>query len=153
MTVRADVPILVAEDDPNDQFFIKRAFAEIGLTGPINCVSTGREAIEFLGASGQHLDRETAEYPLLILTDLKMPQSDGFELLTWVRKHPLYAVIPTVVLSSSILDADLRRAYDLGASACLEKPSGYPELRSMLHNLIEFWRMVKVPTPIVKPAS
>src|SRR5688500_1500367 len=68
-----------------------------------------------------------------------MPCMDGFDVLTWMRKHPEYAVTPTTVFSSSDSPEDIRLAYELGANAYMVKPSQFEELRQMLGAACQFW--------------
>jgi CheY-like chemotaxis protein len=60
--------------------------------------------------------------PAVILTDIKMPNLDGFELLEWLKGKPECAQIPVVLLSSFDDPSHLTRARALGAYACLTKP-------------------------------
>lgn len=90
--------ILVVEDEPNDQFFIKEGLREAGFVGPIHAVNDGIEAVYMMG-EGEYADRETFAYPTFIMTDLKMPRLDGFGVLEFLKKNPAWRIIPTVVLS------------------------------------------------------
>ena len=47
---------------------------------------------------------------LPIITDLKMPGVDGFELLEWPHRHHEFAPVPKLVLTSSSIDNDHKRA-------------------------------------------
>jgi CheY-like chemotaxis protein len=64
--------------------------------------------------------------PDLILLDLKLPDMDGWQFRREQRRDPALATIPVVVVSGT-KDA-ARRAADLAAAACLEKPVGFDEL-------------------------
>ena len=54
--------ILLAEDDPNDVFFLQRALTKGGIGLPLQIVSDGREALDYLSGAEKFSDR--AQYPL-----------------------------------------------------------------------------------------
>src|SRR4051794_25068254 len=93
--------ILVVEDDQNDQFLIKRAFRSAGVTGPIQIMNDGEEAIAYMMGEGKFADRHAYAYPTFVMTDLKMPKVDGFGVLEFLKGNPEWAIIPTVVFSAS----------------------------------------------------
>jgi CheY-like chemotaxis protein len=74
MKKKYNATIMVIEDDPSDQFLIKAAFREIGVTDPIQYVGDGAEAIAYMMGEGKYADREKFPYPTFIITDLKMPR-------------------------------------------------------------------------------
>lgn len=73
--------ILLAEDDPNDVFFMRRALQKAQIELPMQVVSDGQQAMDYLNGEGPFSDREQHPLPALMLLDLKMPFLDGFEVL------------------------------------------------------------------------
>jgi CheY-like chemotaxis protein len=73
--------------------------------------------------------------PSVMLLDLNMPRKNGFDVLTWVRAQPRFKRLPVIVLSASMRPEDVERAFDLGASSFLVKPSTIGELISMMRCL------------------
>ncbi|MDB6025898.1 MAG: response regulator receiver protein [Verrucomicrobiales bacterium] len=140
-----DFTILVIEDDENDRYFIEASFRKIGVTAPINLVCDGCEAIAYLNGEGKYADRTTYQYPTFIMTDLKMPKKDGFAVLEDLKKNPMWAVIPTVVLSASADLDDIKKAYMLGASSYHIKPSTHEALRVQLKLLYDYWMTCETP--------
>ena len=59
--------------------------------------------------------------------------------LRWVRKHPDYLVMPTMMFSSSSMERDIRLAYELGANAYFIKPAKFEDLKAMLQTAHDFW--------------
>lgn len=114
--------ILLAEDDPNDVFFMKRALDKAGVNLPVHVARNGQEAIDYLSGSGNFSDRAGFTLPQLLLLDLKMPFVNGFEVLEWVRSQPVLKELPVIVLTSSSEDRDRQRAAELGAKAYFVKP-------------------------------
>jgi len=124
--------ILLVEDDINDQFLIERGFRAGGVTGPIHVVNNGAEAIAYMMGEGKFTNRDLFAYPTFIMTDLKMPQVDGFGVLAFLKDNPQWAIIPTVVFSASSDRDDIKKAYMLGASSYHIKPSDPEVLRNQL---------------------
>ena len=137
--------ILVVDDDPNDLLFIERAFRAIGVKDPIHTINGGEEAIAYMMGEGKFSDRSLYAYPTFITTDLKMPGADGFAVLEHLKNNPEWAVIPTVVLTSSRDLDDIKKAYMLGASSYHVKPSSPDELRQLLKVLHDYWLTCEVP--------
>ncbi len=140
-----DSPILVVEDDTNDRSLIEMAFRENGATGPIQFVSDGEEAIAYVMGEGKYADRLLYPYPRTITTDLEMPRGDGFMVLEHLKANPDWAVIPTVVLSSSTDADDIKRAYLLGAHSYHVKPNGFEALCQQLKILCSYWSTCAFP--------
>src|SRR5215467_13748396 len=80
--------VLVAEDDENDVICLRLAFERAALDGCLMFVRNGEEAIDYLGAGGRYSYRDKFPRPELLLLDLKMPGTDGFDVLRWLRAHP-----------------------------------------------------------------
>jgi CheY-like chemotaxis protein len=137
--------ILVVDDDSNDLFFIEAAFRANGVDGPIHKLHDGEEAIAYMMGEGKYADRDTYAYPTFITIDLKMPKSDGFAVLQHLKKNPEWAIIPTVILSSSKDLDDIRKAYVLGASSYHVKPGTQEELCAQIKVLHDYWMTCEVP--------
>jgi CheY-like chemotaxis protein len=131
--------ILVVEDDPNDLFFLKRAFSLVQSQCSMRAVGDGAEAIDYLRGVDDYADRSRFPMPALILMDLKMPRVDGFEFLSWLRREPVLKLIPVVVFSSSNLPRDVRRAYELGANSFVVKVQDNTTLPETLKTLASYW--------------
>jgi CheY-like chemotaxis protein len=114
--------VLLAEDDPNDVFFMRRALTKAEITFPLNVVNDGQEAIDYLAGTDKFGDRTQYPLPSLILLDLKMPFLDGFEVLAHMQSQPSLKDIPVLVLTSSAEDRDRQRAAELGAKGYFVKP-------------------------------
>lgn len=140
--------ILLAEDDTNDTVLIKRAFQKAGLGEVLKSVRDGDEALNYLRGVGEFSDRSRFPLPFLLLLDLKMPATDGFEVLQWLRSQPDFRRLLVVVLTSSNLQTDVDRAYDLGANSYLVKPVEFNEMVNMIQRFEAYWaEMNRFPTP------
>lgn len=131
--------ILLVEDNADDVFFLRRAFTAAGLEHPLNVVTDGQAAMDYLQGIGEYRDRNAHPLPRLVIADLKMPRVGGFELVQWMRQDPVLRLIPVVVLSSSSLAADVNRAYALGANAYMIKPPDPRALDQLFQTIAAFW--------------
>ena len=131
--------VLMAEDDDNEAFFLQRAFAQEKVSQPLRRVRDGVEAVEYLRGEGAFADREKHPLPELLLLDLKMPRKNGFEVIEWVRQQPGLKRLPIVVLTSSMQDHDINRAYELGANTYMVKPANIEALEALVRTVIQYW--------------
>src|SRR5215469_16308856 len=117
--------ILLVEDEENDATLVKMAFNRNNLQNPVQWVQDGLEAIAYLNGEGVYADRAKYPFPEVLILDLKMPRMSGLELLSWIREHPEYRVIPRIIMTSSRLERDIESAYTLGANTYMVKPSSF----------------------------
>ena len=136
--------ILAVDDDPDDLLFIQRAFQAIGVAA-IQTATGGNEAVAYLTGEGKFSDRTMYPYPDFLISDLKMPEGDGFAVLEHLKLYPEYAVLPAVLLSGSQDSDDIRKAYLLGARSYHVKPSSPAALRALVKALYEYWVTCEVP--------
>jgi CheY-like chemotaxis protein len=87
--------------------------------------------------SGTNGFQNRAEHPCpqILLLDLKMPKSDGFNVLEWLRKNPPLIRLRVIVFSSANHHSDIDRAYDLGASSFFRKPTALQDMRLIVDGL------------------
>ena len=107
--------ILIAEDNENDIFMLRRAFTQLEIDSPIFIVSDGEQAISYLHGDGKYSNR--AEYPLpdLLLLDLKMPRmgrTTGFGTPKGFLSSGLYQSHPTETHDLNLV----ANAYRLGVA-------------------------------------
>ena len=134
-----DAVILLVEDDPNDVLLIQRAFQKAGMRNVLKFVRDGEQAIQYLSGKGVHANRERFPLPFLVLLDLKMPGTDGFEVLQWIRNEQQLKRLLVVVLTSSHLQADVDRAYELGANSYLVKPVDFEAMVHLVQRFESYW--------------
>ncbi len=137
--------ILIVDDDPNDRFLIEAALRTTGTSCDFRVLRDGAEAIAYLKGEGEFADRRQHPYPILLITDLKMPGVDGLEVLEYLKNKPRASIVPTVVLSSSGDPDDIEKAYSLGATCYHVKPISAEGLRKQLCLLHEYWMSCEVP--------
>lgn len=132
-------PILLVEDNPVDIDLTLRAFKKRRLLNPIKIARNGVEAVDRISRwdAGE-------QQPLLILLDLKLPKMDGLEVLRVLKEHPLYRVIPIIVLTSSSDDQDVTRAYQLGANSYIVKPVDFDKFITVAAEIEVYWMATSV---------
>ena len=140
MAILADKrPILLAEDNPDDVLLIRLALEKAGFCHQLMAVDNGEEAILYLNGEGAYNDRMQFPSPRLLMLDLAMPRKNGLEVLAWLQQRPEWLYLPAVVLSGMCDEADIRRAYDLGAEGFLIKPLEFVELVNVMKHVGDFW--------------
>jgi|SRR3954464_11273426 CheY-like chemotaxis protein len=140
--------ILLAEDDPHDIELFKIALKQCGHVQSLNVVRDGEELIDYLQGKPPFVGRRRVP-PTVIFMDLKMPKLNGFDVLRWLKKHPACGVIPTIMLSGSALEQDVRKAYQLGVNAFFNKPTHFGELAEILELTFNFWSRCERPVVTV----
>ena len=140
MTGAADqFTVLVADDDPDDQLLIKDALSEVRPDARIEFVSDGVELLEFMRRQDRFADRIDDPLPRLVLLDLNMPVKDGREALFEIKSDPSFWRTPIIIFSTSTAQADIRRAYQLGANSFISKPSSFDRLVEIVRILDRYW--------------
>lgn len=118
--------ILIVEDSPAMRGLIASIIDEVGDCEVVE-VSNGFEAL-------RQLPRERFA---LIITDINMPDINGLELLSFVRKSPQSADTPVIIVTTESSETDRDRGMALGANAYLTKPFEPESLVSMVKELLE----------------
>jgi two-component system, sensor histidine kinase and response regulator len=118
---------LIVDDNQTNRTILLQMLAEWGLRA--EAVGGARLALEALERA------RAAEQPFdLVITDLHMPEADGFALVEEIRKNPRSTHLPVIMLSSGSLRGDRQRCRDLAIDACLTKPVQPSELLDALLN-------------------
>jgi CheY-like chemotaxis protein len=131
--------ILIAEDNEDHVFLLRRALKKGAVLNPIFVVIDGEEAIAYLKGEGRFADRYEYPLPGLLLLDLKMPKKDGFEVLQWIREQPFLKRLRVVVLTTSDNPADINRAYELGANSFMIKPLERQQFLEVTEAIKGYW--------------
>ncbi len=129
-----DEPVLqvyLVDDDPDHMLIIGRAIKEAAPSYVVQMLDDGALALAEL--------QSAAALPDLILLDINMAGLSGFDVLRAVKSDGRLRHIPVVMLTSSALDSDVARAYELGASGYISKPSYLHDVRAVLGNTLLYW--------------
>ncbi len=139
--------ILLVEDNPRDEELTIRALKKSNVLNPIVVARDGAEALDYLHARGAHAERDASSLPQLVLLDLKLPKVDGLEVLRELRGDPRTALLPVVVLTSSVEEQDLLRSYSLGANSYVRKPVDFVQFIEAVRQLGLYWLVLNEAPP------
>jgi len=134
-TATTQLAVYLIEDDPDHTLIITRAIRQISPGVRVWTVDDGESALALL--------RESENLPDLILLDINMAGLSGFDVLAQVKGDARLKLVPVVMLTSSELSADVARAYELGASGYISKPSYVHDVRAVLGNTLLYWAAMK----------
>ena len=143
----AEELILLVEDNPDDVALTLRALRQQNIANPVNVVSDGAEALDYLFASGRYADRDIGDPPRLVLLDLKLPKVGGLEVLRRVRADQNTELTPVVILTSSKEEQDLIDSYSLGANSYVRKPVDFVQFAEAVRQLGLYWLLLNEPLP------
>ena len=134
------ITVVLVEDDANDVLLIRRAFEKSAGAIPLVHLADGDAAVRYLAGESPYENRLGSPGPTIMLLDIKLPLRSGFEVLSWARSQPSEVKrLPILMLTSSGQKADIDRAFDLGATAYLRKPSRATLLSELVADLKNFW--------------
>ncbi len=139
MIQRAQQPILIVEDSPEDFEATTRAFKKSGFVNPIFRCEDGDEALDYMFRKGAYKEPASSPKPGLILLDLNLPGTDGREFLTEIKQTPNLKKIPIIILTTSSEQSDIEKCYEAGANSYICKPVNIAALVDTLQRMKEFW--------------
>lgn len=138
-TEKKPLVILMADDDADDRMLTEEALIESRVLNELHFVKNGVELLDYLNGRNGFSDRERHPLPGLILLDLNMPLMDGHEALENIKKDPLLKRIPVVILTTSKIEEDMLKGYDLGAASYITKPVTFDVLVDLMRALGKYW--------------
>ena len=142
-----DQPILMVEDNPDDELMTLEALRENNICNEVTVVRDGAEALDFLFASGAYSDRDTKVMPVLVLLDLKLPKLDGLEVLKRLRADERTQMIPVVILTSSDEEKDMINGYKFGVNSYVRKPVDFDRFTEAVKQLGLYWLIMNETPP------
>jgi two-component system response regulator len=140
-------PILLVEDNKDDIELTLMAFEQARITNPVVVAKDGVQAIEYLFGEGPYAGRDTAEQPVVVLLDLKLPRLGGLEVLARIRADERTKHTPVVILTTSTEQDDMIRASDLHANSYVRKPVDFDTFVGATRQLGLYWTVLNMPVP------
>jgi len=117
--------LLMVDDEPGLREAVKDYLQESGFT--VQVASNAREGWELMQQNT----------PDLVISDIMMPQVDGYQFLKQVREDPRFKTLPVVFLTAKGMTTDRIQGYHAGVDAYLPKPFDPDELVAIVENLLE----------------
>lgn len=128
--------ILLVEDNPADIRLFKEAFKESSFKNEFYSVKNSNDANNFLNRQEKYTD---VPKPDIILLDINVPPTGGFDVLKKVKTNDRLKLIPVIIISASRDDKDMLCAYTYHANAFIVKPSDYDSFIKFSNSLGNFW--------------
>jgi CheY-like chemotaxis protein len=138
--------ILIIEDSNDDAKILQLTLEELGIANPSWTVQSAAAAVDYMEGKFPFADREKYPLPKIIFLDLKLPGSDGFEFLSWLKARAEFADLLVIAISGLDDLLSIRRAYGLGAKSFLVKPCRPADLENLIHWFPAYWIRSSPPT-------
>jgi DNA-binding NarL/FixJ family response regulator len=124
--------LLLVDDEPGLRQAVQAYLEDDGFT--VHAASNAQEGWDLL----QRIS------PDLVISDIMMPQVDGYQFLKQVREDPRFQSLPVVFLTARGMTSDRIQGYNAGCDAYLSKPFDPDELVAIVSNLLERRTAAKV---------
>ena len=128
---------LVVEDDANDAIQIRRIFSSLEPICTLFVCRNTSEARAYLKGAGMYAYRITYPMPDTIISDIRLPEESGIDLIRWIRSEEQLADIPVVVLTGAATPEEMQATKDLGVDLILRKPAKSANFRALLQGVAE----------------
>jgi len=140
--------VYLIEDNPDDIKLTQRAFIKSNVAEKIDLkiAQDGQSALDYLFSSNQS-STNGGQLPAVILLDLNLPKLSGLQVLERIRHEKKTKLIPVIILTSSKEEADLTRAYKLGANSYIRKPVDFEKFKAAIQELGLYWVDLNEPPP------
>lgn len=132
-------PLIVIEDDPDDQEIFQEAFDNLKLKNQIAFFSDGQSALDYLN--------RTDIIPFMIISDINMPKLDGFALRDKIKMDADLQIkcIPYLFFSTAISQKAVIDAYSRSVQGFFVKQNSIAEVQDILRIIIEYWSKCAAP--------
>ena len=133
-------PIIVIEDDEDDQEILIEIFKRLEYENEIVYFFDGNKALEFLN--------RTDIQPFLILSDINMPKINGFELRNKIFTNDQLQTkcIPYLLFTTGANKKAVIDAYAMSVQGFFIKPNSIAALESTIKKIVEYWQECIAPS-------
>lgn len=130
-------PIIVIEDDEEDQMLLDEIFRNLKFDNKVIFFSDGNDALQYLNT--------TEEQPFLILSDINMPKMDGFEVRNRVTMNERLRSIPYLFFTTGVNKKAVDDAYALAVHGFFIKPTRMSDMQNTIKKIIDYWQECYAP--------
>jgi CheY-like chemotaxis protein len=145
MRDRKAVTILLVEDDDGHARLLEKNLRRGGMINQLVRVSDGQQAVDYVSRISPYCDAQMYPSPSVVLLDVCMPRLDGFEVLAHLKSDPELVKIPVIMLTSTDNQAEINRAYAMGANGYVVKPVGVESFIDRVVKLGMFIEVIELP--------
>ncbi|MBC7553173.1 MAG: response regulator [Taibaiella sp.] len=133
-------PIIVIEDDIDDQQMLIEIFEKLNHKNDIVYFSDGNAALDYLNMTDVH--------PFLILSDVNMPRINGFELRSkiFTNEQLQTKCIPYLFFTTSTTKKAVLDAYAMSVQGFFIKPNSIGGLEETIRKIIDYWKECIAPS-------
>jgi len=143
-------PILLVEDNPDDELLTLRAFEQHKILNKVIVARDGAEALELLFGRNGDMSKRLPEDPALVLLDIKLPKVDGIEVLRQIRAREETRMLRVVMLTSSKEERDLIATYSLGVDSYVQKPVDFYAFVQAVKEIGSYWMLLNEVPPTLR---
>ncbi len=147
MSEDAIKPILIVEDNADDELLMIRALRKNNIINEIVVARDGQEALDYLTGSGSYSGRDLSLMPQIVLLDLKLPKLSGIDVLKRIRSDNRTHLTPVIILTTSREEDDLVKCYQNGANSYLRKPVDFNAFIDVVRHIGIYWLILNEPPP------
>jgi two-component system response regulator len=148
MTDKSQNPILLVEDNKDDELLTIRALKKHNIVNEVIVARDGVQALDYLFGTGAHAGRDLCIQPQVVLLDLNLPRIGGLDVLRRIREDERTKLLAVVVLTSSKEEEDVVRSYQMGANSYVRKPVSFAEFSDAIRTLGLYWLLLHEPAPM-----
>jgi CheY-like chemotaxis protein len=131
----ARLNVLVVDDDHSEMALIGMAIEHSPHNMWLLTASDGQRAIEYLEGRDSFGDRALHPLPDLIVLDLDMALSGGFDFLDWRSASRSFSSIPVAVMSGWAYPGAIEAALSMGANASISKPGQHQDWQTVVDRM------------------
>lgn len=138
-------PIIIIEDDEDDQQFLKNVFTKLAYPNEVIFFSDGLEALAYL--------MKPSVIPFLILSDINMPKLDGLELRRKLKNDADLAIkcIPYLFFTTTGNQRAVIDAYSASAQGFFIKQYTMEKIEETISTIMKYWKMCETPNHSAAP--
>lgn len=132
-------PIILAEDDLDDQEILREAFDDLGIKNELKFFDDGQSVLDYLTT--------TKDQPFLIISDVNLPQMSGPELFRHIHENEFLQKksIPFIFLTTSANPVAVKEAYDMMVQGYFQKENSFEEVKRVIKMIVDYWLFCKHP--------
>ncbi len=132
-------PIIIVDDDLDDQEFLQEAWKELYYKNPLLFFTHAEDVLNYF--------KQEKIIPFLIISNVNLHKMDGFELKKKLLEDNAvrYKSIPFVFFSDTATNKQVQKSFDLGSNGFFIKGRNIAEIKEMFVNIIEYWQKSKAP--------